>query len=84
MYTENLNSSGVGGGNTPHYTSTGSESLARRVQLTVQDPVFHKLKGQFTADFDFAQPGSVKLHNLIHKLKKWVKILEARVKLLPK
>uniref|UniRef100_A0A6A7FXF6 Transformation/transcription domain-associated protein-like n=6 Tax=Hirondellea gigas TaxID=1518452 RepID=A0A6A7FXF6_9CRUS len=84
---ENISNSGAGvsaGSSTPHYTSTGSESLARRAQATVQDPVFHKMKGQFTADFDFAQPGSVKLHNLIHKLKKWIKILEARVKLLPK
>ncbi|KAA0197800.1 hypothetical protein HAZT_HAZT001767 [Hyalella azteca] len=89
---ENLNSSGVGVASgasnnssaATHHTSTGSESLARRAQATVQDPVFHKLKGQFTADFDFAQPGSVKLHPLIHKLKKWIKILEARVKLLPK
>ena len=82
--TSNPTNSGTGGTSTPQYTSTGSESLARRAQVTVQDPVFHKLKGQFTADFDFAQPGSVKLHNLIHKLKKWIKILEARVKLLPK
>ncbi len=29
-------------------------------------------------------PGSTKLHNLINKLKKWIKILEAKTKLLPK
>jgi len=29
-------------------------------------------------------PGSTKLHNLISRLKKWIKILEARIKLLPK
>jgi len=29
-------------------------------------------------------PGSTKLHNLISKLKKWIKILEARIRLLPK
>ena len=29
-------------------------------------------------------PGSMKLHNLINKLKKWIKILEAKTKLLPK
>ena len=32
----------------------------------------------------FSVPGSTKLHNLISKLKKWIKILEARIKLLPK
>ena len=33
--------------------STGSESLARRAHATAQDPMFQKLKEQFTADFDF-------------------------------
>lgn len=28
-------------------------------------------------------PGSTKLHNLINKLKKWIKILEAKIKILP-
>lgn len=36
------------------------------------------------ADFDFSVPGSMKLHNLISKLKKWIKILEAKTKQLPK
>ncbi len=36
------------------------------------------------ADFDFSIPGSMKLHNLISKLKKWIKILEAKTKQLPK
>ncbi len=35
------------------YTSSASESLARRAQATAQDPVFHKLKEQFVEDFDF-------------------------------
>ncbi|KAK3867130.1 hypothetical protein Pcinc_027378 [Petrolisthes cinctipes] len=78
---ENINSSVSGGG---QYVSAASESLAKRAQATVQDPVFHKMKGQFTTDFDFSLLGAMKLHNLIHKLKKWIKILEARVKLLPK
>ncbi|XP_068243023.1 transformation/transcription domain-associated protein isoform X3 [Palaemon carinicauda] len=78
---ENINSSVSGGG---QYASAASESLARRAQAIVQDPVFHKMKGQFTTDFDFSQLGAMKLHNLIHKLKKWIKILEARVKVLPK
>lgn len=80
-FSENISSSVSGGG---QYASAASESLARRAQATVQDPVFHKMKGQFTTDFDFIQLGAMKLHNLIHKLKKWIKILEARVKLLPK
>uniref|UniRef100_UPI00358FE8D5 transformation/transcription domain-associated protein-like isoform X3 n=1 Tax=Myxine glutinosa TaxID=7769 RepID=UPI00358FE8D5 len=66
------------------FSSAASESLARRAQATAQDPVFQKLKGQFTTDFDFSVPGSTKLHNLISKLKKWIKILEAKTRLLPK
>ncbi|KAK6165821.1 hypothetical protein SNE40_022660 [Patella caerulea] len=66
------------------FSSAASESLARRAQATAQDPVFQKMKSQFTTDFDFNVPGSKKLHNLINKLKKWIKILEAKTKLLPK
>ncbi|KAM4631836.1 transformation/transcription domain-associated protein isoform 1-T1 [Discoglossus pictus] len=66
------------------FSSAASESLARRAQATAQDPVFQKLKSQFTTDFDFSVPGSMKLHNLISKLKKWIKILEAKTKQLPK
>lgn len=64
-------------------SSAASESLARRAQATAQDPVFQKLKEQFAVDFDFTQPGSMVLHTLIGKLKKWIKILEERAKLLP-
>lgn len=69
---------------TTTFSSAASESLARRAQATAQDPVFQKMKGQFTTDFDFGAPGAMKLHNLINKLKKWIKILEAKTKLLPK
>ncbi|XP_065666832.1 transformation/transcription domain-associated protein isoform X3 [Hydra vulgaris] len=65
------------------FSSAASESLARRAQITAQDPVFQKLKGQFSADFDFSQPNSKKLHVLIMKLKKWIKILEAKAKVMP-
>uniref|UniRef100_A0A8D8UEY6 Transformation/transcription domain-associated protein n=1 Tax=Cacopsylla melanoneura TaxID=428564 RepID=A0A8D8UEY6_9HEMI len=75
---ENVNSM------TATFASAGSESLARRAQQTIQDPVFQRMKTQFTADFDFKVPGATKLHNLISKLKKWIKILEAKNKLLPK
>lgn len=66
------------------FSSAASESLARRAQAIVQDPVFQKMKGQFTTDFDFTQPGAMRLQNLIVKLNKWVRILEAKTKLLPK
>jgi len=65
------------------FSSAASESLARRAQATAQDPVFQRLKEQFAIDFDFSQPGSMGLHNLIDKLKKWIKILEEKAKLLP-
>lgn len=38
---------------TTTYSSAASESLARRAQATAQDPVFQKMKSQFTTDFDF-------------------------------
>jgi transformation/transcription domain-associated protein len=64
--------------------SSTSESLARRAQATVQDPVFQKLKSQFTNDFDFSQPDATKMQNLITKLKIWIKILDVKTKQLPK
>lgn len=65
-------------------SSDAKDPLAKRAQATVQDPVFQKMKGQFSTDFDFSQPGAMKLHNLISKLKKWIKVLEAKTKQLPK
>ncbi len=41
------------------------------------------MKTQFSSDFDFNVPGAMKLQNLIQKLKKWIKILEAKTKTLP-
>lgn len=79
MSTETVTSSVSGA-----FSSAASESIARRAQASVQDPVFQKMKGQFSADFDFAQPNAMKLQNLIVKLRKWVKILEAKTKILPK
>jgi hypothetical protein len=35
------------------FSSAASESLARRAQATAQDPIFQKMKSQFTTDFDF-------------------------------
>ncbi|XP_049942725.1 transformation/transcription domain-associated protein [Schistocerca serialis cubense] len=66
------------------FVSTASESLASRARATAQDPVFQMMKVQFTTDFDFSQPDSMKLQNLIQKLRKWITILEAKVKTLPK
>jgi transformation/transcription domain-associated protein len=78
---ENISSSAS---NSASFNSSASESLAKRAQQTVQDPVFQKMKGQFTSDFDFSQPDATKLQNLISKLKIWIKILEAKTKQLPK
>lgn len=64
--------------------NAGSESLAKRAQMTMQDPAFLKMKAQFTSDFEFRLPGANKLHTLIGKLKKWVKILEAKNKRSPR
>nr|CAD7263386.1 unnamed protein product [Timema shepardi] len=76
---ENINTS-----NSANASSAASDSLAARARATVQDPVFHMMKVQFKSDFDFAVPGSMKLQNLIVKLRKWIQILENKVKTLPK
>ena len=59
-------------------------SYPPQAQATAQDPIFQKMKSQFSSDFDFSVPGAMKLQNLIQKLKKWIKILEAKTKQLPK
>ncbi|CAH1110190.1 unnamed protein product [Psylliodes chrysocephalus] len=64
------------------FNSTASESLARRAEATYQDPVFIATKQEFTKDFDFSQTNSMRLHTLIFKLKKWIKILDDRSKML--
>lgn len=64
------------------FNSAASESLARRAEATYQDPVFIVMKQKFTADFDFSQSNSMRLHTLIFKLKKWIKILDERSKML--
>jgi transformation/transcription domain-associated protein len=53
------------------------------MQATLKDPIFQRMKTQFSSDFDFSAPGAMKLQNLIQKLKKWIKILEAKTKTLP-
>uniref|UniRef100_UPI0035902465 transformation/transcription domain-associated protein-like n=1 Tax=Myxine glutinosa TaxID=7769 RepID=UPI0035902465 len=37
-----------------------------------------------SSDFDFDVPGSTKVHQVISRLKKWIKILEAKIRLRPK
>ncbi|XP_057664226.1 transcription-associated protein 1 [Diorhabda carinulata] len=64
------------------FNSAASESLARRAEATYQDPVFKAMKLDFTKDFDFTQSNSMRLHTLIFKLKKWIKILDDRSKML--
>lgn len=61
-----------------------SESLAKSYEVTLQDPTFLRMKEQFSAEFNFSVPGAMKLQNLIKKLKKWIKIFEAKTKLQPK
>ena len=67
-----------------NYNSAASESLVRRAQATAQDPVFQRMKSEFSTNFDFSVPDATKLQNLIQKLKKWIKVLEAKSKSLPK
>ena len=76
---ENFSSSVSG-----NYGSAGNDALHRRAQATAQDPIFQKMKSQFSSDFDFSVPGAMKLQSLIQKLKKWIKILEDKTKQLPK
>ncbi|KAF5284945.1 hypothetical protein FQA39_LY16900 [Lamprigera yunnana] len=64
------------------FNSAASESLARRAEATYQDPVFKEMKLEFAKDFDFSRSGAMRLHTLILKLKKWIKILENRSKML--
>lgn len=68
----------------PHSFRTAFGQMAQRAQATSQDPMFLKLKSQFNADFDFINSDSRKLHNIVVKLKKWIKVFEAKVKVMPK
>merc|ERR1719510_1277300 len=77
---ENFSSSG----SSYSATNAANESLVRRAQASQQDPVFQKMKSEFSSSFDFTVPGAMKLQNLIQKLKKWIKILEAKTRTLPK
>lgn len=74
---ENITSSA-----TAVFHSAASESLARRAEATYQDPVFKEMKLEFTKDFDFSPSSAMRLHTLIFKLKKWIRILEKRSKIL--
>ncbi|XP_050299225.1 transcription-associated protein 1 isoform X2 [Anthonomus grandis grandis] len=67
---------------TATFNSAASESLARRAEATYQDPVFKEMKEEFKKDFDFSQSNSMRLHTLIFKLKKWIKILDNRSKMM--
>jgi len=61
-----------------------SSSTSIRLASTIQDPVFQKMKEQFTQDFDFSSPSSKRLQNLIDKLKKWIYLLQNKTKALAK
>jgi transformation/transcription domain-associated protein len=53
-------------------------------EVVLQDPVFIKLKMQFASGFDFQQPERNKLLDLIRRMKNCIRIMEAKVKTLPK
>ncbi|XP_060534319.1 transcription-associated protein 1 [Cylas formicarius] len=73
---------GVSSSENVTFNSAASESLARRAEDTYQDPVFIEMEQEFKKDFDFSQSNSMRLHTLIFKLKKWIKILDNRSKML--
>ena len=60
------------------------EALAKRAQAAAQDPAFQRLKAQFASDFDFNSPNAQRVHTLMSKLKRWIKILELKTKSLQK
>jgi transformation/transcription domain-associated protein len=49
-----------------------------------QDPTLQRLKMQFMSDFDLSGSTPVKLHSLISRLKKWIRIFEMKTKSLPR
>lgn len=54
----------LGSSTSQQCSSTGSESLARRAHATAQDPMFQKLKEQFTSDFDFRLVARVSMYSV--------------------
>lgn len=70
----------VAGANLAAGTGTTSMEALLRSRATVPDPSFSQMKLQFTVDFDSNAPGAMKLHNLILRLRKWIKILEVKTK----
>ncbi|XP_033220023.1 transformation/transcription domain-associated protein-like [Belonocnema kinseyi] len=64
--------------------SATSEALARRIQVTCQDPVFQKMKSEFAQDFDLNKEQTALVCHLIPTLKKWIKILEDKAKISPR
>ncbi|KAL7021314.1 hypothetical protein ACKWTF_011837 [Chironomus riparius] len=61
--------------------SIASENASENL---LQDPVFNKLRQQFIEGFNFQQPESNKLIDLIKRLKACIKIMEMKVKYLSK
>ncbi len=78
----------TGGGGTNSTSSAGGpishEVLAKRAQAAAQDPAFQRLKAQFSSDFDFSSTNTQRVHSLMAKLKRWIKILELKTKSLQK
>ena len=72
------------GSNSASVGPISHEALAKRAQAVAQDPAFQRLKAQFASDFDFTSLAAQRVHNLMAKLKKWIKILELKTKSLQK
>lgn len=53
-------------------------------EAALKDPVFTRMRMQFSSGFDFTQPDNNKLLDLINRFKACIKIMEAKVRQLPK
>lgn len=76
---------------TPHTLNQVKKLISNFTQVTestseatLQDPVFQKLRLQFATGFDFIHAENNKLLTLITKIKACIKIMEAKVRQLPK
>jgi transformation/transcription domain-associated protein len=64
--------------------SNFSQVTESTTEAILQDPVFGKMRMQFASGFDFNHPENNKLLDLISRLKACVRIMEAKVRQLPK
>lgn len=64
--------------------SNFSQVTESTTEAILQDPVFNKMRMQFANGFDFNHPENNKLLGLIHRFKACIKIMEEKVRQLPK